>query len=138
MGGDPLARRRVKVRIRMKPKRKVLPSSEREEYLKAMQQRGYNAVTMGCKNRYVDEFLRFVQSQCRHTSPSRVTKAVVGKFRVFLQSQRISAESKRAKWQEVSAWFRWLHAEAKIDKDPFSGERFSIARPSATSDRPGL
>jgi site-specific recombinase XerD len=121
----------------VKPRRIVLPSTEREEYLKAMQQRGYTAVTMGCKNRYVDEFLRFLKSQCRHTSPSRVTKAVVEKFRVFLQSQRVSADSKRAKWQEVSAWFRWLHAEAKIDKDPFCGQRFSIDRPSKASDRPG-
>jgi site-specific recombinase XerD len=118
----------------MRPRRRVLPSREREEYLSAMRQRGYTAVTMGCKNRYIDEFLRFVAGKHKHTSPGRVTKKTTGQFRDFLEVQRVLRSTKRAKWREICVWFEWLQSEGKIESNPFSGMKVPFASPRDGSD----
>ena len=102
----------------MPPKRKCLPSPEREAYVSAMMQAGYAHITLGCKNRYADELLRFCDKTFGHADAKRVTAEQIDAFAEHLSHSYSTPASARTKIGEVLAWFRWLKNHELIEDDP--------------------
>jgi len=104
----------------MPQKRKCLPSREREVYIAAMSQAGYGRITIGCKNRYIDEFLRFCAERFAHSDAKRVTRRQVQEFAEHLSDSMLTLASARTKIGELLAWFHWLEEHDIIEESPTS------------------
>jgi len=90
---------------------------------------------LGCKNRYVDEFLRFCQEQFGHSDAKQVSGKQIKAFGESLSESPNTLKTTRTKVAEILAWFRWLSENGLVENDP--GKNYQIGTLVAETRRGG-
>ena len=74
---------------------------------------------MRLKNRYIDEYIRFINSKFEDLEPKYVTYK---QFRAYADSLRTTNKNStvKAKIDVIKTWYEWLYAENKITNNPIS------------------
>lgn len=102
-------------------KPKCVPCPEREGYIAAVSKKGFSRVTVGVKNRYIDEFIQFYQAQYGSPVPGKVQRLHIEEFAKYVADQDILRATATFKLREVLACFDWLCAHGKICSNPGAG-----------------
>jgi hypothetical protein len=113
-----------------RPKRTCLPSPEREAYVSAMRSRGLGAISVGCINRYIDEFLRFALERYGCTRVSKLPQATLIDYGHMLQRQPVMMVSRISKFRTVCGWLRWCrnHGGLRLRRELWDSSCQSDAR----------
>jgi hypothetical protein len=101
--------------------RECLPCKEREEYVAQLRRGGCAFVTERQKNRYIDEFLRFVESTSGHTTAKEIGPSDLREYAKHLEQQRHLFVTARIKMLIPIEWCRWMKATKRIPEDPTMG-----------------
>ena len=92
----------------MPARRECLPSKEREDFIKMVKTKGITAIAVGCKNRYIDEFLRYCDRQSGTTAIKTIKPQMIHDFANHLLGSSVQKNTVRAKLGAVLEWCRWL------------------------------
>lgn len=65
---------------------KCLPSKEREKYILHVSKSSKSVIVIRQRNRYIDEFLRFIDKEYGHHSPRKLSKEQVDHYFTCLSS----------------------------------------------------
>lgn len=102
-------------------RRECLECVEREAYVDECRRDGQTEITVRCKNRYIDEFLRYCLETHKHADASRVKALHVKEFAQRLRTVSVNDDTVRAKLAAVLAWLMWLHETGRIKSNPTTG-----------------
>ncbi len=98
--------------------RKCLPSHERELYIEHLARSNLSKGYIRQKNRYIDEFLRYVHKEIGSTSLSKLNSEVVRKYVEITNSNKLILQTTRStKSALVKQWLKWLHENNLIIND---------------------
>jgi site-specific recombinase XerC len=101
--------------------RECLQSKERKDYIAYLRREGISHVSERQQNRYVDEFLRFLDKTQGHTNPQKITKADIHRFAKHLQRDSKNIMTAQRKLRIAIQWLRWLVSMKRLDVNPTEG-----------------
>lgn len=98
--------------------RKCLPCQERELYMTFLARSNLSKVYIRQKNRYIDEFLRFVQRETGSTDLSELKPALLRKYINDITANKlIRPTTQSTKVAVVRHWLEWLHDNNYLKHD---------------------
>jgi len=123
------------MRARGRTSREYLPSEEREDYVAYARRKGCTLVTLGQKNRYVDEFVRFCSSHSGHSNVKDINTMDFLNYGRWLESSCRTYATGQAKIGRAIQWFTWLAETGRIKTNPARGLIAGRLIPSARNVR---
>ena len=105
----------------MPPRRQLIPSKERDEYIAIYRQNRHNEITVRCKERYIDAFLRFCEQRFETTDPKNLGQLQLSAFANHLTKQPILLSTATTQLNAILNWFTWLAKLGKIPKNSLEG-----------------
>lgn len=98
--------------------RKCLPCQERELYMAFLAKNNLSKVYIRQKNRYIDEFLRFVQREAKSTAISKLKPELLKKYSTEITSNKlILPKTQSTKMAVVRQWLQWLHGNGYLKEN---------------------
>ena len=95
--------------------RECLPCIERELFIKECAENGESTIGIRQKNRYIDEFLRFVNEKYGFYAPKKLTKKHFDAYQhTIIEDKYISNSTKSNKISKARIWLQWLYARGDL------------------------
>ena len=104
----------------MPPRRKLVPSTDRDLYVTHRRSSGFSEVAVRVAERYIDDFLRYCGDEFGFTDAKRISAKHVTAFADSQKSSRVMKDTLRVKIREVLKWLEWLADEGILDENPAS------------------
>jgi len=96
-------------------------SSEREDYIRNVREQGFSLITQRQRSRYIDDFLHFLETHFRRTSPTSIRREDVLQYARGLTVTKQALGTLRVKAAVVLQWLRWLADTGRIRGNPAGG-----------------
>ena len=103
--------------------RHCLTNRERELFIESLAASRINKITIRVYNRYIDEFIRYLNNTHKTTNIRKVSPSMIADYRAYVNGQRTIKEvTKYVKISSIKKWCVWLENNKIIKVSPFRDE----------------